>query len=96
MSYEFPVDHRALIEERAGQFLSFGLPREDLDELRGSIDSVWADVPGGWTYEWSRLAAKYAAEGTICCRRWCTGSRSSRSWPTSRAGGHCRTRLSST
>ncbi|WFR73079.1 alpha/beta hydrolase [Prescottella defluvii] len=63
MSYEFPVDHRALIEERTGQFLSFGLPREDLDELRGSIDSVWADVPGGWTYEWSRLAAKYAAEG---------------------------------
>ncbi|WP_430334752.1 alpha/beta fold hydrolase [Rhodococcus sp. ACT016] len=63
MPYEFPVDHHALLEERTGQFLSFGLPPKDLDELRGSIDSMWADAPGGWTFEWSRLAAKYAAAG---------------------------------
>ncbi|MGE2771633.1 alpha/beta fold hydrolase [Rhodococcus sp. 1.20] len=30
MSYEFPVDHRGLFEERTGQFLSFGLPVSDL------------------------------------------------------------------
>lgn len=47
MSYEFPVDHRGLFEERTGQFLSFGLPVSDLEELRASIHSTWADAPGG-------------------------------------------------
>ncbi|MFM9258963.1 hypothetical protein ACKAMS_10015 [Rhodococcus sp. 5A-K4] len=47
MSYEFPVDHRGLFEERTGQFLSFGLPVSDLEELRASINSTWADAPGG-------------------------------------------------
>jgi len=63
MSYEFPVDHRGLFEERTGQFLSFGLPVSDLEELRASINSTWADAPGGWSYEWSALAVKYSAEG---------------------------------
>ncbi len=63
MSYEFPVDHRGLFEERTGQFLSFGLPVSDLEELRASIHSTWADAPGGWSYEWSALAAKYSADG---------------------------------
>ena len=63
MSYEFPVDHRGLFEERTGQFLSFGLPVSDLEELRASIHSTWADAPGGWSYEWSALAAKYSAAG---------------------------------
>ncbi|MER2224303.1 MAG: alpha/beta hydrolase, partial [Rhodococcus sp. (in: high G+C Gram-positive bacteria)] len=63
MSCEFSVDHRGLFEERTGQFLSFGLPVSDLEELRASINSTWADAPGGWSYEWSALAAKYSADG---------------------------------
>ncbi|CRK52168.1 conserved hypothetical protein [Rhodococcus sp. RD6.2] len=63
MPYEFPVDHSALIDERSGQFLSFGLAPQDLDGTRAAIDSMWADAPGGWVHEWSRLAAKYAAQG---------------------------------
>ncbi|WP_458687542.1 alpha/beta hydrolase [Nocardia tengchongensis] len=63
MPYEFPVDHHALIEERSGQFLSFGLTPQDLEHARTAIDSMWADAPGGWVHEWSRLAAKHSAQG---------------------------------
>ncbi|MFE3289464.1 alpha/beta fold hydrolase [Rhodococcus sp. NPDC059234] len=63
MPYEFPVDHNALIEERSGQFLSFGLAPQDLAHARAAIDSMWSDAPGGWVHEWSRLAAKHSARG---------------------------------
>jgi esterase FrsA len=46
--------------ERTPQFVSLGLPRQDIDQLRGRVIDMWANAPGGWTYEWSRLAARYA------------------------------------
>jgi esterase FrsA len=63
MAYEFPLDHHALFEERYPQFLNLGIPREALDHVRAAITSMWADEPGGWTYEWSRVAAQYAERG---------------------------------
>ncbi|MGS0897086.1 alpha/beta fold hydrolase [Burkholderia stagnalis] len=59
MSYEWPLDPTHLFGERYPQMLS-GLPAGDVDEIRGKIISMWQDHPGGWVYEWSRLAERYA------------------------------------
>jgi esterase FrsA len=63
MSYEFAVDAAALYSERRPQFINQGLPAGDLDEAMSRVTDVWADAPGGWTYEFSALAARYADEG---------------------------------
>ena len=31
--------------------------------MRAAITDMWADAPGGWVFEWSRLGARYAEEG---------------------------------
>jgi esterase FrsA len=63
MSYEFPVDPDSLFEERAQAFIDLGVPAEEVTRLRATITDMWADSPGGWTYEWSQYAARCAAEG---------------------------------
>jgi esterase FrsA len=63
MSYEFPVDTAALMDERYPQWVNLGLPAADLDRVRASITTMWADEPGGWTYELSALASGYAGRG---------------------------------
>ncbi|MEY9935537.1 esterase FrsA [Catenulispora sp. GP43] len=63
MSYEFPVDAAALYGERRPQFVNQGLPAADLDEAMSRVGDVWSDQPGGWTREFSDLAARYADAG---------------------------------
>ena len=63
MSYQFPVDPQDLFTERTEQFVNLGLPKQDLDQLRERVIDMWADAPGGWTYEWSQLASRYAESG---------------------------------
>jgi esterase FrsA len=63
MSYEFPVDVHAVWAERAPQFLNLGIPRQEIDHLVGVVDDMWADRPGGWCFEWSALADRYARAG---------------------------------
>jgi esterase FrsA len=63
MSYEFPVDTAALYGERRPQFVNQGLPAADLDEAAARVTQMWANEPGGWTYEFSALANRYANEG---------------------------------
>jgi len=63
MSYEYPVDVKALWSERAPQFVGLGTAKEDVDRLAEVVTDMWADSPGGWTYEWSRLAQRYADSG---------------------------------
>lgn len=63
MTYQFPVDPSDLFEERAAQFVNLGLPADEVAHLRAAITDMWADAPGGWTWEWSRLAQRYAARG---------------------------------
>lgn len=58
MSYEWPIAPADLFNERYPQMLST-LPVEDIDEMRGKIAAMWPDCPGGWVYEWSRLAERY-------------------------------------
>ena len=63
MTYEFPVDTAALYGERRPQFVNQGLPAADLDQAASRITQMWVDEPGGWTYEFSALGARYANEG---------------------------------
>src|SRR5579862_4164370 len=60
MSYTYPASPRALFEDRFEQFVAFGIPREQVEEMRGAITDMWADAPGGWVFEWSRLARRYS------------------------------------
>jgi esterase FrsA len=63
MSYEYPVDVKGLWTERAPQFVSLGTPKEEVDRLVDTVTDMWADAPGGWCYEWSQLADRYARSG---------------------------------
>ncbi|MEY9894528.1 esterase FrsA [Catenulispora sp. MAP12-49] len=63
MSYRWPLDPANLFAERRPQMLNLGLPAGDVDSVRTAIVDMWADAPGGWVYEWSALAGRYAAEG---------------------------------
>src|SRR5580704_5766434 len=64
MSYEWPVDPADLFGERCPQMVNAGLPAGDVDAVRSVIIDMWKDEPGGWVYEWSRLASRYAAAGS--------------------------------
>jgi esterase FrsA len=63
MTYEFPVNPADLYGERRPQFVNHGLPGADLDQVVSRVTQMWADEPGGWTYEFCALAARYASEG---------------------------------
>ncbi len=63
MTYEFPVDTADLYGERRPQFVNQGLPAAGLDQAASRITQMWADEPGGWVYEFSALAARYANDG---------------------------------
>jgi esterase FrsA len=64
MSYEWPLDPQDLFGERYAQMTNTGLPVKDVDAVRAAITDMWADAPGGWVYEWSKLAASYAEAGS--------------------------------
>ena len=62
MSYTYPIDAQAMFDDRTHQFIGFGIPAEDVAEVRAATTDFWTDGPGGWPYEFSRLAAGYAAD----------------------------------
>jgi esterase FrsA len=64
MSFQWPLDPQELFGERYAQMINTGLPVHDVDAVRAVITDMWADAPGGWVYEWSRLAATYADGGS--------------------------------
>jgi esterase FrsA len=63
MPYQWPIDPQELFVERYPQMVNTGLPVHDAEAMRAAITEMWADEPGGWAFEWSRLAARYAEEG---------------------------------
>ena len=63
MAYEFPIDPAELFAERRPQMLSTGLPAADVEAVRAAVREMWPDAPGGWCYEWSALARRYADAG---------------------------------
>ena len=63
MAYTYALEPSAMFEDRAHQIAAFGIPAGDISSLRASIKEMWANAPGGWVYEWSRLASRYSTEG---------------------------------
>jgi len=61
--YTYDIDPQAMFEDRAQQFEKFGIPCDDIARVRAAVTDTWADAPGGWVYEWSKLAQDYADSG---------------------------------
>jgi hypothetical protein len=61
--YTYDIDPQAMFEDRAQQFEKFGIPCDDTARARAAVTDMWADAPGGWVYEWSKLAQDYADSG---------------------------------
>lgn len=34
----------------------------EIEAVWAKVTDMWADAPGGWVYEWSQLAQRYADE----------------------------------
>ncbi len=63
MSFQWPVDPKSLFTERNPQMVNTGLPAQDVAAVASAISEMWPDAPGGWVYEWTALADRYAALG---------------------------------
>lgn len=63
MPYQWPLDPEVLFAERYPQMVNTGLPVADVQAVRTAVTDMWRDEPGGWVYEWSRLASGYATDG---------------------------------
>ena len=61
--YTYDVDAAAMFDDRTHQFEKFGIPVADIASARAAITDMWTDAPGGWVFEWSRLARRYADAG---------------------------------
>ena len=59
--YTYPFTPAEEWEDRGVQFVNFGVPQATVDMLKSKITDMWIDGPGGWVYEWSAIAADYAA-----------------------------------
>jgi len=61
--YTYEIDTAAMFEDRTDQFEKFGIPLDEIERVRAATTDMWADAPGGWVYEWSKLARQYADRG---------------------------------
>ena len=61
--YTYDIDAATMFEDRTHQFEKFGIPLDDIEAVRTATTDMWADAPGGWPYEWSKLASEYADRG---------------------------------
>jgi len=62
-AFTFPVNPSDIFKDRAGQFISSGIPASTVEKARQSIKDMWTDGPGGWVYEWSALAVEAEKNG---------------------------------
>ncbi|HEY6879102.1 MAG TPA: alpha/beta hydrolase [Polyangiales bacterium] len=46
------IDTEQLFEERAAQFIAWGIPRSTVERVRARVQDMWADAPGGFCFEW--------------------------------------------
>jgi esterase FrsA len=61
--YTYQIDAAAMFEDRTDQFAKFGVPLSDIERIRAAVTDMWTDAPGGWAYEWSKVANEYADRG---------------------------------
>jgi esterase FrsA len=61
--YTYDISAADMFEDRTHQFEKFGIPLDDIKRVGAAVTDMWADAPGGWVYEWSKLAEEYADRG---------------------------------
>lgn len=61
--FTFPLAPTDLFEERSPQFMAWGIPKAIIHAVEARVTDMWAEEPGGWTYEWTQEAAKARADG---------------------------------
>ncbi len=61
--FTFPVNPADIFKDRAGQFISSGIPAVIVEKAKQSIKDMWKEGPGGWVYEWSLLAEESEKKG---------------------------------
>ena len=61
--YTYDIDAADMFDDRTDQFEKFGIPLDDIKRVGAAVTDMWADAPGGWAYEWSKLAKEYADRG---------------------------------
>jgi len=61
--YTSDISAADMFEDRTHQFEKFGIPLDDIKRVGAAVTDMWADAPGGWVYEWSKLAEEYADRG---------------------------------
>jgi esterase FrsA len=61
--YTYDIDAADMFTDRTHQFEKFGIPLDDINRVATATMDMWADAPGGWTYEWSKLANEYTDRG---------------------------------
>jgi esterase FrsA len=65
MGYTYDIDVKAMFQDRFDEFVTLGIPKAQVVEMQSAIIDMWIDAPGGWTYEWSRLAQEHAQAGEM-------------------------------
>lgn len=73
MGYIYDIDTKAMFEDRFEEFVSLGIPRAEVTGMSAAITGMWIDAPGGWVYEWSRLAREHAEAGEMFLASLCYG-----------------------
>src|SRR6202012_1388179 len=61
--YTYEVTASDMFTDRSHQFEKFGIPLDDINRVAEATTDMWANAPGGWVYEWSRLAEEYVERG---------------------------------
>jgi esterase FrsA len=61
--YTYEIETAAMFQDRTHQFEKFGIPADEIERVRAAITDMWADAPGGWVHEWSKLASEHADRG---------------------------------
>ncbi len=61
--YTFDIAATDMFDDRTNQFEKFGIPLDAIKKVGAAVTDMWADAPGGWVYEWSKLAEEYAEHG---------------------------------
>src|SRR5271155_4216516 len=73
MGYIYDIDAKAMFEDRFDEFVTLGITRAEVTEMRNAITEMWTDTPGGWVPEWSSLARKHAEAGEMFLASLCYG-----------------------
>jgi esterase FrsA len=61
--YTYNVTAADMFTDRTAQFEKFGIPLDVINKVAAATTDMWADAPGGWVYEWSKLAKECADRG---------------------------------